>query len=165
MKSRRWTWLPVIVMSLAACTRGTSTPAVSAAPFSTLDAAQVNRGREIYQQNCAVCHGLNAEGAPNWKTPDADGNYPPPPHDDTGHTWHHSDRVLYEIIRDGFSDPLRPGSPLRMPAWGDKLSDADIRTVIEYFKSLWTDEHRQWQWEVTLQDYAPTPTVVSKSPH
>jgi mono/diheme cytochrome c family protein len=56
------------------------------------------------------------------------------------------------------NDPLRPGSPLRMPAFGGKLSDADIRAVIEYFKSLWSDENRQWQWEQTLNDFAPTLT-------
>lgn len=94
----------------------------------------------------------------NWLTPGPDGLYPAPPHDDTGHSWHHSDRVLYEIIRDGMGDPLKPDSPLRMPAWAGKLTDAEIRAVIEYFKSLWTEEHRQWQWTVTLQDFAPTPT-------
>ena len=73
------------------------------------------------------------------------------------------DRVLYEIIRDGMGDPLRPDSPLRMPAWGSTLSDADIRAAIEYFKSLWTVEHRQWQWNETLKDFAPTPTVVPQA--
>ncbi len=156
----RWLWigLPVIVLSLAACAVGTSTPvATPVAPYPTLDAARVSRSREIYPQYCATCHGANAEGAANWATPGPDGLHPPPPHDDSGHTWHHSDRVLYEAIRDGMGDPLNPGSPLRMPAWGDKLSDADIRAVIEYFKSLWSIEHRQWQWEETLKDFAPTP--------
>jgi len=157
---RHWTWLPAIVIGLAACVGGTSIPVASVTTYPTLDAAQVNRGREIYQQNCVTCHGPNAEGAPNWATPGPDGLYLPPPHDDTGHTWHHSDRVLYEAIRDGMSDPLKPGSPLRMPAWSGKLSDADIRAVIEYFKSLWTEEHRQYQWDETLKDFAPTPTLV-----
>lgn len=127
-------------------------------PLPTLDLAQVERGRAIYQANCASCHGVSAEGAPNWTTPGPDGLPLAPPHDDTGHTWHHSDRVLYEAIRDGMGDPLRPDSPLRMPAWGEKLSDAEIRAVIEYFKSLWNEDNRRWQWEQTLNDFAPTPT-------
>ena len=143
----------------AACSLQPSTPlATPAPPLPTLDLAQVQTGRQVYQANCAGCHGASAQGAPNWATPGPDGLYPPPPHDDTGHTWHHSDRVLYEAISRGMSDPLRPGSPLRMPAFGGKLSDAGIRAVIEYFKSLWTDEHRRWQWEQTLSDFAPTPT-------
>lgn len=132
--------------------------ATPAPPIPTLDAAGVQRGQEIYQANCMVCHGANAEGAPNWATPGPDGLYPPPPHDDQGHTWHHSDRVLYEVIRDGMGDPLRPEAPLRMPAWGEKLTDADIRALMEYVKSLWNDDHRQWQWEQTVKDFAPTPT-------
>jgi len=158
VKSRPWRWLPAMMIILTACTSGATTPDSSVTPYPTLDAVQVSRGREVYQQYCATCHGANAEGAANWATPGPDGLYPPPPHDDTGHTWHHSDRVLYEIIRDGMGDPLRPNSPLRMPAWGGTLSDADIRAVIEYFKSLWTAEYRRWQWDETLKDFAPTPT-------
>jgi len=156
----------MLALGLAACAvarqnEGGQTPTgpAQALPYPTLEAAQVARGREIYQQNCAICHGANAEGAANWATPGPDGLYPPPPHDDSGHTWHHSDRVLYEAIRDGMGDPLRPVSPLRMPAWRGKLSDAEIRALIEYFKSLWAGESRQWQWEQTLSDFAPTPTA------
>jgi mono/diheme cytochrome c family protein len=126
-------------------------------PLPALDPTQVQLGQRVYQTNCATCHGAIAEGALNWATPGPDGLYPAPPHDDRGHTWHHSDRVLYEAIYSGMNDPLRPGSPLRMPAWGGKLTDAEIRAVIEYFKGLWTEEHRLWQWEQTLNDFAPTP--------
>jgi mono/diheme cytochrome c family protein len=151
---------------MAACTvrsftpKGHLTPETTTLlpPLPTLDAAQVQKGQEIYQTNCAACHGANAEGAPNWATPGSDGLFPAPPHDDRGHTWHHSDRVLYQTISGGMADPLRPGSPLRMPAWKEKLSDAEIRAVVEYFKSLWSEEHRRWQWEQTLNDFAPTPT-------
>ena len=163
MSWRCWRWMLVLACGLTACVGGTSTPAASGSPYPMLAAAQVSRGRGVYQQHCAACHGANTEGAPDWATPGPDGLYPPPPHDDTGHTWHHSDRVLYEIIRDGMGDPLRPDSPLRMPAWGGTLSDADIHAVVEYFKSLWTAEHRQWQWNETLKDFAPTPTVVPQA--
>jgi len=147
-----------VALALAACGRQTAaSSAPSVSPYPTLDAAQGEQGQVLYQQQCASCHGANAEGAPQWPTPAADGLPPAPPHDDSGHTWHHADRVLYETIRDGMSDPLKPGSPLRMPAFGDKLSDGEIRALIEYFKSLWTREHRQWQAEETRKDFAPTP--------
>src|SRR5713226_2839567 len=158
MSGVRRQWLFLAALGLTACSGQTVSPTGAARTFPTLVEAQVARGQVVYTQNCASCHGANAEGAPNWATPGPDGLYPPPPHDDSGHTWHHSDRVLYESISHGMSDPLRPGSPLRMPAFGGKLSDSDIRAVIEYFKSLWTVEHRQWQWQQTVNDFAATPT-------
>ena len=152
-----------VALMIAGCTsqpptsfanpQGTSYP-----PIPTNDSAQVQLGQQVYQAHCAICHGTTAEGGPHWMTPDAQGNFPAPPHDDSGHTWHHSNRVLYEMIRDGMRDPLRPNSPLRMPAFGDQLSDAEIRAVITYFKSLWSSDHREYQWEQTVDDFLPTPT-------
>lgn len=127
-------------------------------PLPTLDSSQVARGKQIYQANCARCHGENGVGAPNWKTPDENLNYPPPPHNDTGHTWHHADRVLYEAIRDGLRDPLKPNSELRMPAFGNTLNDADIEAMLAYFKSLWTNEHSEFQYLRTTEDVIANPT-------
>ncbi len=155
----KWRLVFILAVLATACTAQGSPPRTTPLPpLPTLDAAQVETGRGVYAANCAACHGAAAEGAANWATPGPDGLYPPPPHNDQGHTWHHSDRVLYETIYSGMNDPLRPGSPLRMPAWGDKLGDADVRAVMAYFKSLWTEENRRWQWEQTLTDFAPTPT-------
>lgn len=155
----KWIWLVFLSLGLAACTsRAPAQVATPLPPLPTLDPTLVQQGKAVYQANCATCHGAEAEGSPNWATPGPDGLYLPPPHNDAGHTWHHSDRVLYEAVRDGMGDPLKPGSPLRMPAFGDRLSDEEIRTVIEYFKSLWDEEHRRWQWEETRKDFAPTPT-------
>jgi len=153
----------LMLLIIASCTAQPPTPfsnpqGTPYPPMPTLEAAQVNQGRRVYQATCAVCHGANAEGAPNWMTPDAQGNFLAPPHDDNGHTWHHSDRVLYEMSRDGMNDPLRPNSAFRMPAFGNRLSDAEIRAVIAYFKSLWSPKHREYQWEQTVDDFLPTPT-------
>lgn len=158
MKHKPLLLLLLLVMILTAC--GSRTTAVGSAvpPLPTLDSAQVDRGRDLYGQYCAACHGARAEGAPGWPTPVADGLPPAPPHDDSGHTWHHPDRVLDETIRMGMGDPLRPGSPLRMPAFGDTLKDDEIHAFIEYFKSLWTEEHRQYQAKETAKDFSPTPT-------
>jgi len=165
MKWKHLKWLLVAVaLGLAACGGQQVAPIAPLTPYPTLDATQVARGREVYVQSCGGCHGQNAEGAPNWATPGPDGSlYLAPPHDDTGHTWHHSDRVLYMTINDGMGDPLRPGSPLRMPAFGDTLSDAEIRALIVYFRSLWTEKNRQYQWRETLRDFEPTPTQNSSN--
>ena len=153
----------LLLLTIASCTAQPATPFTNPQgtpypPVPTIDKAQVKLGRQVYQATCAVCHGPNAEGAPNWMTPDAQGNQLSPPHDDQGHTWHHSDRVLYEMIRDGMRDPLRPNSAFRMPAFGKRLSDTEIRAVIAYFKSLWLHDHREYQWEQTVDDFASTPT-------
>jgi mono/diheme cytochrome c family protein len=58
------------------------------------DDAAVARGRVLYDATCAVCHGSNLEGEGDWQSPGPDGRYPAPPHDASGHTWHHSDNDL-----------------------------------------------------------------------
>jgi len=133
-------------------------------PLPTLGPALVKQGQQVYQLNCASCHGAKAEGAVGWQKPDSQGNYPAPPHHDSGHTWHHPDRVLYEAIRDGMADPLRPGSPLRMPAFNDKLTDPDIQAVVTYFKSLWSPQHRAFQANLTQQDLELTPKAATPTP-
>src|SRR5689334_20690026 len=52
----------------------------------------VERGKLIYDEHCARCHGANLEGQPNWRHRLPSGRMPAPPHDPTGHTWHHSDK-------------------------------------------------------------------------
>jgi len=120
----------------------------------TPDAAAVAVGRDLYRRQCATCHGANAEGAATWQTPSAAGRTGAPPHDDTGHTWRHGDPVLAEVIRNGMPEPGKPDAPLRMPAFGDRLSEADVRAIIEYFKSLWSPDHRAFQINETLHPAA-----------
>src|SRR5688500_20019378 len=65
-------------------------------PFLATDgkAAQIAQGHALYGAHCAKCHGKNLEGQPNWRTPLPSGRLPAPPHDKTGHTWHHADDAL-----------------------------------------------------------------------
>ena len=131
---------------------GQTAPATVAAPLPTLDPGEVELGRQIYLQNCAACHGVDAQGAPNWTEPDARGNLPPPPHDDSGHTWRHGAAELAGIIRNGMRDVFNETPELTMPPFKDRLSDTEIAAVIVYFKSLWSPEHRRYQVE---QDQRP----------
>lgn len=116
----------------------------------------VAQGRQVYAANCASCHSDNTQGAPNWQQPNEQGNLPPPPHDASGHTWRHSDGELYRIIRDGWRDPFNKTPELTMPPFKDRLSDQEIKAVITYFKSLWTPEQRQYQWEQSQDDPLPS---------
>ena len=105
------------------------------------DPAQVSRGRVVYEQRCAVCHGQRLEGQPNWRVRLPNGRLPAPPHDDTGHTWHHPDEVLFALVKNGLVPPYAPaGYPSDMPAFGQVLSDEDIRAVLAYIESRWSGE-------------------------
>ena len=129
----------------------------AAVPLPTFGPAQVARGRQIYLENCASCHGQDAQGALNWQQPNLRGDLPAPPHDDSGHTWRHPDAQIAEIIRDGLRDPFNKTSELTMPPFRDRLSDEEIADVIAYFKSLWSEEHRRFQEEQNQRPPTQTP--------
>lgn len=103
------------------------------------DAGAVARGERIYDALCAACHGADLEGEPDWKTRDAEGYLPAPPHDETGHTWHHSDAVLLDIVRRGTAAVVGQGYRSRMPGYAGTLTDAEMREVLAYIKSTWPD--------------------------
>ena len=103
------------------------------------DAAQVARGETVYRAHCAVCHGAKLEGQPDWRRQLPNGRMPAPPHDESGHTWHHSDSVLFGITKRGLVPPYAPqGYASDMPAFGGKLTDDEIWAVLAYIKSHWT---------------------------
>ena len=115
-------------------------PKVSADPT---DAAQVARGKMVYAEKCASCHGTRLEGQTNWQSRKADGRLPAPPHDATGHTWHHPDEDLFRITKQGIAAFAPPGYSSDMPAFGGKLSDADIWAVLAFIKSSWPEDIRR----------------------
>lgn len=105
------------------------------------DAAQVARGSTLYGAHCASCHGARLEGQPDWRRRLPNGRLPAPPHDDSGHTWHHPDADLLAMIRDGIVPPLAPeGYQSDMPAYANTLSEDDIRAVLAYIESHWSPE-------------------------
>ncbi len=126
-----------VVVALAAC--GEPVAPGDDARADPNDAARVALGQKVYAQHCASCHGANLEGQPNWQRRLPNGRMPAPPHDESGHTWHHPDRVLFGITKNGLVPPYAPADyQSDMPAFGDKLSDAEIWAVLAYLKSHWT---------------------------
>lgn len=115
-------------------------------PPPPLDPQKVAQGQELYNQYCAACHGISGEGQPDWKTPNEDGSFKPPPHDATGHTWHHADDLLIELVTKGSDFPQS-----QMPTFGEQLSDEEVQAILEYLKSWWGPEERAFQWQVTWQ--------------
>ena len=102
------------------------------------------RGQALYMKHCASCHGANLEGQPNWQRRSPDGLLPAPPHDSSGHTWHHADDQLFQITKKGVSAVV-PNYRSAMPAFEGVLSDDQIRAVLGFIKSTWPDEERNFQ--------------------
>jgi mono/diheme cytochrome c family protein len=107
-------------------------------------AEMVVRGETIYMAHCASCHGRKLEGQPDWQTRDKDGFLPAPPHDESGHTWHHPDRLLFDITKRGVAAAANLDDyKTRMPAFGGTLNDTDIIAALSYIKSRWSEDLRQ----------------------
>lgn len=102
------------------------------------NARQVTRGEMLYAQECASCHGKELKGQTrNWRQRLPDGSIPAPPHDATGHTWHHPDHMLFEITKLGRLKAAQTATTSNMPAFEKKLSDEDIWAVLSFIKSQW----------------------------
>ena len=102
------------------------------------DTAGVDLGRTVYAENCASCHGVTLEGQANWRQRDADDYLPAPPHDETGHTWHHPDSYLFLMTKYGIESMIGKSYRNNMPAYEDKLTDEEILAALSYIKSTWS---------------------------
>lgn len=114
------------------------------------DAAQVARGKAVYDLHCASCHGARLEGQANWKQKLPNGRMPAPPHDASGHTWHHPDAILFGMTKYGIvpGKYAPPNYQSDMPGFAQMLSDGEIWAVLAYIKSSWPAEIRQTQREI-----------------
>ena len=110
-------------------------------------------GQEVYAEACASCHGVNLEGQPNWRIRLDNGRLPAPPHDATGHTWHHPDEMLFGMTKFGPGDFAGlDGYESDMPAFEGVLSDQDIRAVLAYIKSTWPAKIRARQEDINRRN-------------
>lgn len=92
--------------------------------------AQISLGATLFADNCAACHGDQAQGADNWMQADAQGNRPAPPLNGSGHAWHHSFADLSNTVSEGRG---------AMPAWKDTLTEAQIIATLAWTQSLWPE--------------------------
>lgn len=109
------------------------------------DRAAVALGASVYREHCAACHGERLEGQPNWRVRFPDGRLPAPPHDATGHTWHHPDQHLFDVTKYGTAAIVGGNYKSDMAAFGDRLSDRQIWAVLAFIKSQWPEEIRKRQ--------------------
>ncbi len=96
----------------------TTTPTPEAvapdSPSITADPALVAEGRDVYLENCAVCHGTDATGASAPSLIGVARRYPDPAAQEL-------------VVRSGFG---------AMPGWGSRLTDAEIAAVVDYTRRL-----------------------------
>lgn len=108
------------------------------------DAQVVADGARIYQSNCASCHGSNLEGQPEWRSRDPAGFLPAPPHDASGHTWHHSDETLFQITKMGVAHVIGDKNyKTTMPIYSGVLSDEQIVAALSWIKAQWPPDVRK----------------------
>ena len=103
-------------------------------------------GAALYARHCASCHGAALEGQPDWRSPKADGTYPAPPHDATGHSWHHDDAMLRDYVTRGGQavlDEMGVEFLSAMPGFGEVLRPAEITAILDYITSTWPERIRQ----------------------
>lgn len=127
-------------------------PTVSASDTVT---DPIETGRTLYDAHCAACHGAELEGAPDWRSPGPDGRLPPPPHDESGHTWHHGDAMLFDYVQRGgqaYLDDLRVEFDSGMPAFREILTDAEIDAILAFIRSTWPEDIRRIQAERTERE-------------
>ncbi len=115
------------------------------------DAEVAALGQSIYAEQCAACHGARLEGQPNWRMRGEDGLLPAPPHDATGHTWHHDDKTLFTLTKYGLAGLMENAPPSSMPVYEGVLSDDEIIAVLSFIKSTWPDDLRQYHDDMNAQ--------------
>lgn len=139
-----------IALLLAACSGATQDPPPkelnNTGSPATSNSVETERGKRIYVAYCASCHGVDGEGQANWKIPNENGLRPAPPHDASGHTWHHPDSLLLDIIADGSMF-----GPSNMPSFEGVLTNPEQRAVLSYIKSWWTVEQLEFQEELSAR--------------
>ena len=114
-----------------------------------LEDRNLSAGQILYTNNCASCHGAKREGQPNWQSPNSDGILPAPPHDATGHTWHHDNELLFEYTKLGGKGALAARGITDfnsgMPAFDGVISDEDIWDILAFIKSTWPEREQDAQ--------------------
>lgn len=135
----RLNWfLPILILTATAATAD-----------HELENRDIVVGQTLYSETCASCHGENLEGQPDWRSPNDDGVLPAPPHDASGHTWHHDNALLFEYTKLGGKGALAARGMTDfnsgMPAFGEIITDDEIWNVLAYIKSTWPERQQKSQ--------------------
>lgn len=140
-------WLFVSSFLLLSCQATTAVePTLESETTALSQTELIALGDTVYAEHCAECHGANLEGEPNWREPNPDGTFRAPPHDETGHTWHHDDGYLWERIQYGTAVlPPESRDKSDMPAYQGELTPQEILAVLAYIKDSWPPDIQEAQ--------------------
>ena len=141
-----------LLFTLVGLSIGLAMPHANAIELKPDDKAVVAKGKSVYKSQCAACHGFSLRGQRNWRV-GTDGKLPAPPHDKSGHTWHHSSKVLFDYTKLGPKALIGRDYQTDMPGYKDILSDTEIIAVLSYIKSTWP----------AISANATTPSTKSKT--
>src|SRR5579862_5142749 len=114
------------------------TPAAPRGHFADAENAEtVLVGKKLYASHCASCHGRKLQGQLLWQVRDEFAGRRAPAHDQTGHTWQHSDEELFQMVKFGRFSSTPATVKSYMPGFADNLNDAQILTAVAYIKATW----------------------------
>lgn len=123
--------------------------ATAAGADHEMENRDLSAGSALYAQHRAACHGANLEGHPDWQSPDAGGVLPAPPHDASGHMWHHDNAPLFNYTKLGGAGALAAlgieDFNTGMPAYEGVTPDGDIWNILAYIRSTWPEHERDIQ--------------------
>ena len=111
----------------------------------------LRQGRLVYGQVCAGCHGVDLKGAANENSNQSalsvlePPSSPPPPLDESGHSWMHTDGELFRIVKYGIANCGTTDTGSVMPGFGDEIDDGALEEVIAFVKSQWPDKIQRFQ--------------------
>ncbi|GAB4474196.1 MAG: hypothetical protein Kow0088_10080 [Anaerolineales bacterium] len=116
--------------------------------LSTSSAA-IEQGAQLYQENCAACHG--AEGKGDGQQAE---NLPKPPTNFTD--------LAFGASKSGFDiySSIVLGVPPAMPAFGEKLSDDDRWAIVAYLQSLTFTKALETLAETSVEATLPAPVTA-----
>ena len=130
------TLLSAIFVGALACSSDDAGESTGLFPIAITD-ERVETGSQVYASNCASCHGTPGVSQPPLESA--------PPHDESGHTWHHADRLLYQWTLD------RPPLAETMPGFRGVISEDEIIATLAYIKSTWPSNIQEFQNEGSAQ--------------
>jgi len=141
----------LVVLLVSACGKEESkTPSrkIAVGPDRPVSTENLFRGVRLFQEHCALCHGPEAQGHPDWRNPKV---VAAPPLNGTGNDWKRRKQDMIAIIKNGAT---REGEPV-MPAWKGRITDQEIEDIITWYQALWPPEvYERWR-KVNLGEAAP----------
>ena len=120
---------------------------------SSAQGTSVQRGQNLFEQNCAVCHGDFGEGGPNPSQP----NQLIAPISTAEFLNTHDDSTLYQIINQG--QPDKGMSPFGS-ANGGSLDDDQINSIVAYLRSWQANPPLTAPPQITLPSLSMSATQI-----